>query len=55
MTRWHRRLGELATRCWCEKNIVWVPAADVRAGLTLPCRWQACKDLDTVARARREP
>lgn len=31
--------------CWCEREVVKVPKATVRAGLTDPCKRPKCKDL----------
>lgn len=35
----------IETTCWCEREVVKVPAATVRAGLTDPCKREKCQTL----------
>ncbi len=37
--------GCLLVTCWCEETLVDIPVADVRAGITRPCRRKKCKAL----------
>lgn len=39
--------GHLLATCWCEEKTVYVPTADVFAGLTRTCGADACRPEDS--------
>lgn len=45
------RDGRLAVTCYCEAEIVYVPAEDVRKGNTGQCKQRVCR---IIAESRRE-
>lgn len=46
----NREQASVKVNCWCDTRIVTVPAADVRSGLTLPCKEEHCIRMDKRAR-----
>lgn len=48
-----RRDGLLLVECWCTLGLVLVPASEVRALLTGPCRSRRCRQMDREARGTR--
>ena len=42
----------MKVNCWCEATVVSVAAADVKLGLTHPCKAEGCIKMDKVQRRR---